>query len=77
MAFLPEAPSQKRKAMSLNLLLQETSQAVDYTVGIIVPGVVFVVSFLVAWLLYRHFSKEAAETSVSDERRSDPHLPMH
>ena len=29
--------------------------------GIIIPAVIFLISFLVAYLLYRHFSK-AAET---------------
>ncbi len=26
-------------------------------IGIVVPGVVFVISYLVTYLLYRHFSK--------------------
>jgi hypothetical protein len=25
--------------------------------GIIIPAVIFVISFLAAWLIYRHFSK--------------------
>ena len=25
--------------------------------GIVIPGIVFIVSFILTWLLYRHFSK--------------------
>lgn len=34
----------------------------EYSViGIVVPGLVFIVSFTLTWMLYRHFSKEPQE----------------
>jgi TRAP-type C4-dicarboxylate transport system permease large subunit len=42
--------------MSSALILQSTAIG-SPLLGIIIPGVVLVISFVVTWLLYRHFSK--------------------
>ena len=39
------------------LLAQLTARSGSSLVGVIVPAIVFVISFLVAYLLFRHFSK--------------------
>ena len=31
----------------------------DIIFGIVIPGVVFVFSFVTTWLLYRHFAKKS------------------
>lgn len=33
--------------------------------GIIIPALIFIFSFIVTYLLYRHFSKEVDDASVS------------
>jgi uncharacterized membrane protein YoaK (UPF0700 family) len=44
--------------MTLLLVVQAAAREGSPLVGVIVPLAVFIVSFLVAYLLYRHFSKQ-------------------
>lgn len=42
----------------MTLLLQTESRRIgDPSLGIIVPAVLFAVSFLLTWMLYKHFSR--------------------
>lgn len=43
--------------MSVSLNLLQTTQGNFPIAGILIPGVVLCISFLLTWLLYRHFSK--------------------
>ena len=38
-------------------LASQTQRIGSMIFGIIIPAVIFVISFLAAWLIYRHFSK--------------------
>ncbi len=40
-------------------LLQQTVRIGKPIYGIIIPLLVFVVSFIVTWILYKHFSKHS------------------
>jgi hypothetical protein len=43
----------------LTALLLTSAKAIgSSSLGIIIPALIFVVSFLATWLLYRHFSKQ-------------------
>jgi len=42
----------------IHLLTMPTQRIGHPALGIVIPAIVFAVSFLVAYLLYRHFSKE-------------------
>jgi len=40
------------------LIIAQTVRLGAPVLGILIPALVFVTSFVVTWLLYRHFSKE-------------------
>ncbi len=41
----------------IHLLASQTQRIGSAVFGIIVPAVIFIISFLAAWLIYRHFSR--------------------
>ncbi len=43
--------------MNLLLLQQVAERSTNAWVGIVVPGLIFIIAFSVTLLLYRHFSK--------------------
>ena len=43
--------------MNLLLLQQVAERATSSWVGIVVPGLIFIIAFSVTLMLYRHFSK--------------------
>lgn len=43
--------------MNMVLLLVETTRIGSPILGIIIPAVILIFSFIVTWLLYRHFSR--------------------
>ena len=38
-------------------LIAQAARIGTPVLGIVIPGIVFIVSFILTWLLYRHFSK--------------------
>jgi hypothetical protein len=40
------------------ILLQQSTRVGGSILGVIIPLAIFIVSFVVTWLLYRHFSKQ-------------------
>jgi len=58
MAVLSKAPSKGGGTTMNVLLLQQVAERSTNTwVGIVVPGLIFIIAFSVTLLLYRHFSK--------------------
>jgi len=49
----------KESEMKLLTLLQAERQPIgDPSLGIIIPGVVLLISIILTWMLYKHFSKQ-------------------
>jgi len=49
----------KESEMKLLTLLQAERQSIgDPSLGIIIPGVVLLISIILTWMLYKHFSKQ-------------------
>lgn len=40
------------------ILLQQSMRVGSPILGVIIPLAIFIVSFVVTWLLYRHFSRQ-------------------
>jgi len=45
--------------MSAIIIISQTVQRIGSPIlGIIIPAVIFIISIVVTWLLYRHFTKQ-------------------
>ena len=44
--------------MKYLLLLQQAERVGDPLFGIIIPGIVLLISFILTWMLYKRFSKK-------------------
>lgn len=44
--------------MNIVLILLQTVRIGHPILGVIIPGVILIISFVVTWLLYRHFSRD-------------------
>ncbi len=51
--------------MSINLLAQQLPRIGHPILGYVIPAAIFIVSFLVAFLLYRKFTREMEESDQS------------
>ena len=40
-------------------MLQQSARIGKPIVGVIIPLIVFIISFVVSWILYKHFSKQS------------------
>ncbi len=43
--------------MNLLLLIAESTRIGSPVLGVIIPGAVLILSFVVTWMLYKHFSR--------------------
>ena len=52
----------------MNLLAQQMPRIGSPILGYVIPAVIFVISFLVAFLLYRKFTREMEDSSKGPPR---------
>lgn len=48
--------------MTVELLAQAVQRIGHPSLGIIIPALIFAVSFILTWMLYRHYSRKPPES---------------
>ena len=50
------------------VLTTQSEKIGDPILGIIIPGVILLISIVVTWALYKHFSKSGEENNTSSDK---------